>query len=464
MTEILRLTVFEAPALLREFLGTWSILVCLAGAYNLIAAVIQRKLRFCIGAMPLWILGMILLQVIRTVADRGAFGAFAGWKVLTWLLLLAVLTVIALSLTYESIRWRKTHITPLSIQESFEKLTEGLCYYRIGGQCILVNARMQELCRKITGHTLLNGEEFENTVFSLEGSIPKLEHVGADEEKTHSCLLPAGDQVFLIVARETSFEGESVREIVASDVSELYRKTEELREETERLKGFQEELQRYHARMQENVRREEILRAKMNIHDEMNRLLLSTRNAIASGDCADQQAALLLWKSNALLLCKETEGSTGVADAQHDLQVIAKSLGVELVMIGSLDIQREEALRLFVVVTREAMNNAVKHAGAKHVYVQVSREGDFLHATYTNDGGEPDPARTSKPLEQTKRVSGKPEREQGGANGWDGSGASQGNCLETGGLKNMRQKLEEAGGHMEITTDQGFRLEIMIQA
>ena len=451
---------------LRAFLGTWSLLICLAGAYNLISALKQQKRRFLLGAVPLWILGMIFLQATRTAAvfreempgndvtaaaleggafasSIGQFGRLACFRLLAWLLVLLLLTIVASILTLHSIQWRKTHITPLSIQESFERLTEGLCYYREGGQCILVNSRMQEYCRKLTGHSLLNGEELAEAV--LEG-----------KERD---LLPMEDRTVLVTLRSVTFEGEPIHEIVVSDVTELYQKTKELQAETERLKSFREELQRYHFGMQENVRGEEILRAKMNIHDEMNRLLLSTRNAIASGDPAERQAALLSWKSNALLLCKESEGSTGAKDALRDLQVIAKSLGVELVMIGSPETQNAEALRLFVVVTREAMNNAVKHAGAKHVYVEVCQDGAFLHAIYTNDGRKPEEAPAKK---KTEREKPEPEKQETNKRSVV-EGANREGFLETGGLKNMRQKLEEAGGSMEVTTDKGFRLEIQIR-
>lgn len=442
MTELLQMPFRQGTLMLREFLGTWSLLICLAGAYNIISALKQRKRRFLFGAIPLWLLGMILLQAVRTAADKGAFGAIAQWSLSGWMILLLLLTVIALFLTFRSMQWRKTHVTPLSIQESFEKLTEGLCYYRAGGQCILVNSRMQELCRKLTGHALMNGEEFESAVFSRKGMIPSLVPMGTDEEKPHSCFLPVEDRVNLIVVREVPFEGEKVKEIVASDVTELYQKTKELQTETEQLKGFQEELQRYHAGMQENVRREEILRAKMSIHDEMNRLLLSTRNAISSGDPVKRRTVLLSWKSNALLLCKETEGSSGAEDVLRDLQVIAKSLGVELVIIGQLEVQKEKTLRLFVVVTREAMNNAVKHAGAKHVYVEVSREGEFLRIVYANDGGKP---RNAVKLQRQDPK---------------GQAGKHGSLQETGGLKNMRQKIEEAGGRMAVRMDGQFRLEV----
>ena len=324
-------------------------------------------------------------------------------------MLLLGMTVMACWITWNNWQWQRTHVTPFSIQEGFERLTEGLCYYRKGGQCVLVNSRMNELCMELFGHPLMNGEEFAN-------------------ELSPVLTTPRGE-TFLITQKDVSFGKETIKEIVASNVTEYYQKTQLLEEETKRLQGFQEELRKYHAGMRENVRKEEILRAKMNIHDEMNRLLLSTRQAMMSDDPAEREKALLSWKKNALLLCKESEGSTGAEDVMRDLQVIAESLGVELVLKGSPAVMSEEALGLFVVVTREAMNNAVKHAEAKRVFVEIGENQDRVRIVYKNDGRKPEAGKAIR---------------------------------ETGGLKNIRQKLEEAGGDVRIQIDEGFRLAVEI--
>ena len=426
MTGFIMTPFFEEPVLLRSLMGFWSLLLCLVGAGNVTLSLGQKKRRFFMGILPCLLVGAFLLRVVHVASGAGMEWNGNGrenllenmtrkalqWRGGGWILLLLGMTVLACWITWNNLRWQRTHVTPFSIQEGFERLTEGLCYYRKGGQCVLVNSRMNALCMEISGHPLMNGEEFAR-------ELPPV------------LTTPRGE-TFLITQKDVLFGKEMIKEIVASNVTEYYQKTQLLEEETKRLQSFQEELRKYHVGMRENVRKEEILRAKMNIHDEMNRVLLSTRQAMMSDDPAEREKALLSWKKNALLLCKESEGSTGTEDAMRDLQVIADSLGVQLVLKGNPAVMSEEALGLFVVITREAMNNAVKHADAKHVCAEISSmDQERVRIVYYNDGRKPEPGMTVK---------------------------------ETGGLKNMRQKLEEIGGNVKIQVDEGFRLEAEIPA
>ena len=135
-------------------LGTWCLFMALAGAGNLVLSYKQKKRRFLVYSVLLIAVGSIGLQLVRNTFDDIALPLpKSGFAVI-----LACATVVAVVTTIRNVRFHRMHITPLSIQESFEKLTEGLCYYRAGGQCILVNGRMQQISRELMGHALLNGE------------------------------------------------------------------------------------------------------------------------------------------------------------------------------------------------------------------------------------------------------------------------------------------------------------------
>lgn len=432
MMEYLQRPYFLIPALVRGFLGTWVIMIFLLGTVILVISLKQRQ-RGVFAASLLPFLGSVfLMHAVRTVSQtlqehdpsiKGEMPIYGMARLtlsassasfLAWLCALIIMTVIAGVLFAAIAKKKKNHVSPTSIQESFEKLTEGLCYYREGGQCVLVNERMHELCREYTGHVLLNGEEFEKRIFLDEQGAVVRENDG---------------RAFLFSRRKVPFDKETLTEIIAADVTELYQRTIELQEETRRLQEFQEELTQYHRDLQENVRREEILRAKMSIHDEMNRLLLTTKNAASAGSEEERKRVLAAWKNNALLLCKETESATEMEEVLRDLAVIADSLGIQLVLDARPDNLGEDALRFCVLVLREAMNNAVKHANAKHLYIRSSMEAGTLRLEVTNDGVPP-----------------------------------TGEILEAGGLRNLREKLEAAGGELRLTSSDRFLLEAVIPA
>jgi len=84
-------------------------------------------------------------------------------------------------------------------------------------------------------------------------------------------------------------------------------------------------------------------------------------------------------------------------------------------------------LALFLSVAREAIINAAKHAGAARLTIDTEESGDALRAVFKNDGRRPRSA-----------------------------------VQETGGLFNLRQRVEKAGGQMQIDAEPEFRLTITI--
>ncbi len=442
-------------------LGTWCLFMALAGAGNLVLSYKQKKRRFLVYSVLLIAVGSIGLQLVRNTFDDIALPLpKSGFAVI-----LACATVVAVVTTIRNVRFHRMHITPLSIQESFEKLTEGLCYYRAGGQCILVNGRMQQISRELMGHALLNGEEFAEFVFTRN-----------EEAHTGKIITLQDGRVKEFSECKVIFEKEEATELVAADVTDLFEKTKRLQAENERLRAFQKSLLELHAAQMDTVRREEILKAKMSIHDEMNRLLLSTRNAMQSKDSSEKQKAVMAWKNNALLLCREAQSAASVKEAMSDLGVVAASLGITLDMQEAPHIVGENALGLFVLATREAMVNAVKHADAKELIIHIAEAtsqtegvGQETSAQTEENGKRETPTQIEEGGNKesvngnTDKVSNASDRNL--RNFWiityenDGK-APAGPVQETGGLANLRQKLGQAGGSMEVEAQPHFRLTV----
>ncbi len=95
------------------------------------------------------------------------------------------------------------------------------------------------------------------------------------------------------------------------------------------LDRLNRELSEYYLSIDDTVRRKEILQAKMNIHDEMNRLMLSTV-ATDSEDTAALDAIFSLWEKNALLLCMESERKAA-GHEKSSIEALAKALGLRLI-------------------------------------------------------------------------------------------------------------------------------------
>ena len=101
---------------------------------------------------------------------------------------------------------------------------------------------------------------------------------------------------------------ERLHEIIAINVTNEYNKTQDLEKEKLELSQIKRELEDYNLTINDVVKHQEILQAKINIHDEMNRLMLLS--VATESDSADELNNIFsLWQENALLLSKEVEVS-----------------------------------------------------------------------------------------------------------------------------------------------------------
>jgi len=375
----------------------------------------QKRAGYALTAVLGFLLSYIIMHICREGTEHRLQGNTAAWADGLLQIPAALLSALLLAVTLFSLlqylnvrRWRRNNITTMSIKESLDGLPAGLCYYLPEGRCLLVNHRMNDICRSLFGVDLQNGNRFygyikDEPVQSLsDGSAVAFRH------------------------RELSFGGEPLHELIADDISELYSKTEQLRLENERARQLSAAMKAYGRTVTDTVRRQEILQAKMNIHDEMNRMILQTKRLLNSDDEAERIKTLRMWQGQALMLCKEadTRKSNNVVS---DLQKLASVIGMRIEWDGMPEHGDQKQLSLFLLAAREAMANAYKHGRAETLYISVRESDKELSAVFTNDGLVPEP-----------------------------------NAGEKGGLLNLRSRIESAGGSMKTAADPEFRLSVSI--
>lgn len=400
----------------RAILCMGTILLFLLYTVDIILSIREQnkaEIRLSVGLL---LCTYVLHQVIKAVIFFSTFGtqaqlAAACGGISVWACLTSVLILFGLgaAILYRRIVWNHSHISQSSIKESIDNLSSGLAFYQDDGSCLLVNNIMNRICVHLTGHVVWNGCELHRAAQS-SGMFVDME--GRKYQITHR-LLPYGKG--------------TVHELAADDVTELFEKNEALRKGNAELAELAQKMKHYSLTIDETVRKQEILQAKVHIHDEMNRLLLATGNA-ACGNVSEEELEKLLntWKSNALLLCMEAD-TNHMSNTEHDLETLASMIGLQIEWDGKASTQDAGALQLLELATREALNNAAKHAQAKYLYVKVIETGTELRVTYLNDGNLP-----------------------------------AGPVQPAGGLKDLRQMLERAGGGMSVSAEPIFSLTITI--
>lgn len=360
---------------IRSLLALWALLLCLALIGSAVLSAVKKRLNFTVFSALFFAASYYLWQVVfdyslsaktHTVAPIAK--ALCSINYIYWLAAFILLTFAATLLLVLNIRYDKNYITPGAIKLFLDKMPCGVCCWRENGRVLFSNICMNELCEKITDNALLNGNQFHDAV---KDGIKIVD-----------------GKVWRFVTREMDFNGEMLFETVASDITAEYAKTDALERDKAELSRLNSELRQYYLSIDESVKRQEILQAKMNIHDEMNRLMLSTV-AVDKDDSQALDRIFSLWEQNALLLCMQTD-ITSDGREEGCLNALASGLAVSLEWDGVLpDTLSEKEKELFYFTAQEALINAVKHAQAQKMKITFEKTDNSLVCRFANDGKLP---------------------------------------------------------------------------
>lgn len=342
---------------------------------------------------------------------------------LPWILLLGFLLFIAGVEGYclwKFWKKQKKQLTADAMKESLDNLPDGICFYSRDGQPLLVNHQMNRLSGELFGTEILNGNQFlhqlEREEFIGHGQIIR--------RKPNLMLQTDNQTVWEFHNKELVLNDNVVSELIASDVTEQYQMAMELEKRNRSLNQINRQLRIYNSEVNRITREQEILGAKVRIHDDVGRSLLAARAYLSQPkEQRERKQLLLLWDYTISSLKKEAEPEQKSGDWEL-LQKAASAVNVKITLNHPLP--EEEKLRaLLVAAIYECMTNTVKHADGDEVYVEIQKKDAVLNIHLTNSG---------KPPSQIVK--------------------------ETGGLSNLRKIIETAGGIMKIESEPRFMLEL----
>ena len=403
----------KSAVILRLFLA-----VCIGGC--LIGAVLRHKGLVHKILLPASILFLAVPMIVYTGEASANLRSLDVPAVSMWFCSRPVLLPVGLLLPvlvyygylwYEDCRFRKTTITRSSIKEGVDKITSGLCFYMTGGRVILANSCMNELSHRIVGQDLQNAEAFW-LILSGGEVLPGVERISFGSYPNFR--LPDGS--VWTFSRE---DLDGFIQLTAADTTLQQNLTDELRDKNLDLAALNLRLRRYSENVDELAREKERLETKVRIHGELGQALLVARRYLV--DQTQQAPPLDIWRNNIAMLRKEMEGNK-TEDPLRILQKAAKSAGVQLSIRGQLP-QKQEYRRFFLVAASEALTNAVFHAGARTLTVDLTETEDHWKMCFTNDGTRP---------EKT--------------------------IIEGGGLGSLRRKAESIGATMRVLSQSEFAL------
>lgn len=215
-------------------------------------------------------------------------------------------------------------------------------------------------------------------------------------------------------------------EVMATDVSRLAALHAALQQENERLADANRRAKRLYDNMPDIVREEEILKMKMQVHDDIGHTLLAARRALRhEHDLARIKSEAAEWESSISLLCRARQ-EDAAEDPLTCMQRRAAVLGAAVQLRGAYPAARATR-ELYALILRECTSNAVRHAGATELYADSEHRPQAWHLCITNNGAPP-----------------------------------SAEIKEGSGLSSLRRRIEKAGGTVTVHSLPVFVLEVTL--
>ncbi len=300
-----------------------------------------------------------------------------------------------------------------AVKEAFDNLPSGVCFFDKNGIVTLCNHQMHRLVFALTGRDLQSLPELQEL---LNGSTPV----------NGIFVLDNGSAWKFSQESITTQYGNTYTQVTASDVTELYRKQQELEQDNRRLAEYAQRMRRLSADIISLIREEETLNMKMRVHDDIGRSVIATRQFLQQNRPIEE-LDLTVWK-NAVRLLKHDNEIMDEKDALAQLITAAEGIGIKIHLNGKLP-ENTQAAQLIITAVRECMTNAVRHAKASELYVNLSYDGSMYSAVITNNGAVPEESIT-----------------------------------EGGGLSSLRMRINKKGGTMKVKSRPVFELTVSVPA
>ncbi len=300
-----------------------------------------------------------------------------------------------------------------SVKEAFDNLPSGVCFFDKNGIGTLCYHLMYRLVFALTGKDL---QIFSDMQEILEGNaFPKQRH-------NDIFILDDGSAWHFYKESITTQEGNSFIQVIAADVTELYLRQNELKQDNRKLEEYSRRMRQLSANIITLIREEEILNMKMRVHDDIGRSVIATRQFIRQNRPMSE-LDLTAWK-NAVRLLKHDNELSDDKDGMARIAGAATGLSIKILLDGDMP-EDTEAAGLVITAVRECMTNAVRHAGADELYVKLTCDGNMFYALISNNGAAPESEIT-----------------------------------EGGGLSSLKTRVKKCGGEVKIKSMPRFELTV----
>ena len=375
--------------------------------------------------MPIFLFLFILLSELTDAFSRMNKGLeYKTWLPLPLWLLWCIVAAADFLLIWEIVRLRRLKRQELSrdsVKQAIDLLPSGICYFAPSGSVKLCNMQMHILFRTLSQSDLQTLTELQDALAHCDAGsgVIRLSH----ERQTY--LFPDGKAWRYRQNVVTDEDGAVYTETIFSDMTELYHKKLELKEQIKQLNAISHELKLLSDNVLILTREKEVLSAKTKLHDYMGAGLIAMRQILRHNQTEEAANAIELLRQAVSAIKNDNtypQGRSELDGFMHD----AEAIGIKVNLSGELP-EQEELRCVMILAMRECLTNSVRHAGATALHVAVEKNGDSFSMKITNDGKAPETEVVPK-----------------------------------GGLHNLYRHIADCGGTMEIQWKPVFVLTVVL--
>lgn len=277
----------------------------------------------------------------------------------------------------------KSSVTEFSIGEALDSLPMGIAFTGKNSMVLQSNHVIHDICYRTVGMTMTDGDMVWDRIST--GKVrPGMIYQGGEKPMITT---PDG-KVWIFRKDSVHSRTADFDQITAVDATREQQIVQELEEKTEQLADMNRRLRSYNDIVDDTIRREELLAAKMRVHDNMGEVLLATKILINNEKGpATPEGVLQAWRRDLNLLREEAKDEKEPTQIDRLIEA-GDHLGIKLELTGDIP-EDFDIMNLICVGIQECMTNALQHADSDHMYVTINKTDTEYEVIYKNNGKIP---------------------------------------------------------------------------
>ncbi|MBR3334524.1 MAG: hypothetical protein IKG23_09565 [Clostridia bacterium] len=346
----------------------------------------------------------------------GWLAAVGSFPVLSVAVYEAVTAGILAFVAGETFSYRKSHPTRDSIKETMDLLPVGVAYGRADGTVLFRNLVMDHLSQELTGKLMTDLAAFRTAAGGAENQGQ----------------ITSQGRVWQTDTRQMASDGDPLLQLTAADITEQAGIVADLESNNKKLKDIHLRLEIYNRQAERIIIAQELLTARMTVHNELGQVLLESRHCLNDPSSIDEELLLQALKNTNTYLLREYEKDDTDVDPLAEAIGMAGAVGVKAVLTGIPPAEGSPRLILAAAI-RECATNTAKHAEGDRLAVDVRHTDDTYTFTLRSNGTPP------------------------------GDGTHPGDPVrESGGLASLRKLVENAKGSMRTDSGPEFTVTVSV--